>query len=83
MLTQAASEEPAPCMRHDGSRGAHWGPALWVQARLAEVLKLPANKQRISRDGVGIMRDEETLAFYNVGPETMLSLGVRERGRRK
>jgi splicing factor 3A subunit 1 len=62
----------------------HWDALLsWVQARLAEVLKLPANKQRISRDGVGVMRDEETLAFYNVGPETMLSLGVRERGRRK
>ena len=54
-----------------------------LKARLAEVLKLPANKQRISRDGVGVMRDEETLAFYNVGPETMLTLGVRERGRRK
>ena len=56
---------------------------LPVQARLADVLKLPANKQRISRDGLGVLRDENSLAFYNVGPETMLSLAVRERGGRK
>lgn len=54
-----------------------------IKARLADVLKLAANKQRISRDGVGVLRDENTLAFYNVGPETMLSLAVRERGGRK
>ena len=47
------------------------------------MLKLAANKQRISRDGVGVLRDENTLAFYNVGPETMLALAVRERGGRK
>jgi splicing factor 3A subunit 1 len=54
-----------------------------IKARLAEVIKLAANKQRMSRDGVGVMRDEESLAFYNVSPETMLSLAVRERGGRK
>ncbi len=54
-----------------------------IKARLAEVIKLAANKQRISRDGVGAMRDKESLAFYNVTPDTMLSLGVRERGGRK
>ena len=54
-----------------------------IKARLADVLKLPANKQRISRDGVGVLQDGESLAFYNIGPETMLSLAMRERGGRK
>ncbi|CAL5220560.1 g2597 [Coccomyxa viridis] len=54
-----------------------------IKARLAEVLQLPANKQRITRDGVGVLQDANSLAHYNVGPETMLSLAVRERGGRK
>lgn len=29
------------------------------------------------------MQDADSLAHYNVGPETMLSLAVRERGGRK
>lgn len=54
-----------------------------IKTRLAEVIKLAANKQRISRDGVGNLQDGESLAHYNVGPETMLTLAVRERGGRK
>jgi splicing factor 3A subunit 1 len=50
---------------------------------LCQVLNIPANKQKISRDNVGFMRDEFSLAFYNVGPDVQLLLGVKERGGRK
>ena len=32
---------------------------------------------------VGALQDANSLAHYNVGPETMLSLAVRERGGRR
>lgn len=54
-----------------------------LQDRLADVLGVPANKQRISREGLGFLRDELSLAHYNVTPEVQLQLGVKERGGRK
>ena len=51
--------------------------------RLAGVLALAANKQRLTRDGVGFMRDEFSLAFYNISPDVSLVLGTKERGGRK
>jgi splicing factor 3A subunit 1 len=47
------------------------------------VLELPANKQKLSRDHVGFLRDEFSLAHYNVGPDTVLTLGTKARGGRK
>ena len=53
------------------------------KSRLAGVLQLPINKQKLTRDGVGVMRDDNTLAHYNVSPDVQLVLDVRERGGRK
>ncbi len=47
---------------------------------LRQVLLLPANKMKISRDGVGVVKDHFSLAFYNVSPDVTLTLGTRERG---
>lgn len=53
------------------------------KARLTGVLELPVNKQKITREGVGVMKDDNTLAHYNVGPDVQLLLDVRERAGRK
>ena len=52
-----------------------------LKARLADVLSLPATKQQLSRTGVGFLRNELSLAHYNVSPTTQLSLSVRRRGK--
>lgn len=54
-----------------------------AQERLAEVLNVPANRQRISHEGLGFLHDELSLAHYNVSPDVQLQLGVKERGGRK
>lgn len=54
-----------------------------VKNRLADVLSLPANKQKLSRDGVGFLKDEFSLAHYNVSEDVTLILGIKERGGRK
>ncbi len=54
----------------------------FLQARLADVLGLAANKQKISREGVGVVRDGFSLAFYNVDPSVTLSLDIARRGGR-
>lgn len=51
--------------------------------RLADVLDVPASKQKLARDGVGFLKDEYSLAHYNVGPDVVLTLGTKERGGRK
>ena len=53
------------------------------KARLTGVLELPVNKQKITREGVGVMKDDNTLAHYNVSPDVQLLLDVRERAGRK
>jgi splicing factor 3A subunit 1 len=54
-----------------------------LKERLAGVTGLLANKQRLSRDGVGFVKDNFTLAFYNVGEDVVLTLSTKERGRKK
>lgn len=51
--------------------------------RLSSVLGVAANKIKLSRDGVGFLRDEPSLAHYNVAPNVVLSLGTKERTRGK
>jgi hypothetical protein len=36
--------------------------------------------QKLAREGAGFMRDELSLAHYNVSPEVVLTLGLKERG---
>lgn len=52
------------------------------KSRLAEVVGLAANRQKIERPGV-FMKDDMSLAHYNVSPDIQLQLGVKERGGRK
>ncbi len=54
-----------------------------LKARLAGVVGLAANRQKLSRDGVGVLRDENSLALYNVGPDVQLELGLKTRGGRR
>lgn len=54
-----------------------------LKERLAEVLELPANKQKLAREGVGFVKDDFSLAHYNVSPDIVLQLGTKERGGRK
>lgn len=54
-----------------------------LKSRLASVLELPANKQKLNREGVGFLRDELSLAHYNVAPDTVLTLSTKERSRKK
>lgn len=54
-----------------------------VKASVADVISLPANKQKLSRDGVGFLKDEFSLAHYNVSEDVCLVLGIKERGGRK
>eukprot|EP00210_Caulerpa_lentillifera_P001175 g1131.t1 len=54
-----------------------------VKASVADVINLPANKQKLSREGVGFLKDEFSLAHYNVSEEVCLILGIKERGGRK
>lgn len=53
-----------------------------LKEKLAEELDMPANKQKLSLAGVGVLNDTKTLAYYNV-PSTEIELGVKERGGRK
>ena len=54
-----------------------------LKARLAEVLGVPPNKQLLRREEVGFLRDELTLAYYNVLPEVQLQFSLKTRGGRK
>lgn len=54
-----------------------------LKARLSEALGLAPGKQQLSREHVGVMKNELTLAFYNVGDDVQLQLGLKERGGRK
>ena len=47
----------------------------------AGVLGLSVNKQRLSRDNVGFLKDEFSLAHYNVSPDVMLHLSTKDRGK--
>ena len=53
------------------------------KARLADVIGVAANKQKLAREGVGFLRDEFSLAYYNVSPDVVLALGTKTRGGRK
>ncbi len=50
------------------------------QSVASQELALPANRMKLSRDGVGVVKDHFSLAFYNVSPDVTLTLGTRERG---
>ena len=56
---------------------------LLLQERLGEVVGVAHNRLRLSTDALGFLRDELSLAHYNLSPDVQLQLGVKERGGRK
>lgn len=53
-----------------------------LKEKIAGEVQLPANKQKLS-GRAGFLKDNLTLAYYNVGPGETLTLALRERGGRK
>lgn len=53
-----------------------------LKEKIAAEVQLPANKQKIS-GRAGFLKDNLTLAYYNIGPGETLNLALRERGGRK
>lgn len=54
-----------------------------LKSRLEGVTGLAVNKQKLHRDGVGFLRDELSLAHYNISPDVTLVLGTKTRGGKK
>lgn len=54
-----------------------------LKSRLEGVTGVAVNKQKLNREGVGFLRDEMTLAHYNVSPDVVLVLGTKDRGGKK
>jgi len=44
---------------------------------------MPANKQKLHSEGLGFLKDNKTLAFYNALDGFTVELGTKERGGRK
>ena len=44
---------------------------------------MPQNKQKLKAPGISILKDGNSLAYYNIRPGTAVSLGMKERGGRK
>lgn len=53
-----------------------------LKEKIAGEVQLPANKQKISGKA-GFLKDNQTLAYYNITPGEALTLALRERGGRK
>ena len=53
-----------------------------LKEKIAGEIQLPANKQKLSGKA-GFLKDNLSLAYYNVGAGEPLSLSLRERGGRK
>lgn len=53
-----------------------------LKEKISGEIQLPANKQKLSGKA-GFLKDNLTLAYYNVGDRECLTLSLRERGGRK
>ncbi|KAJ9141247.1 hypothetical protein P3X46_031804 [Hevea brasiliensis] len=53
-----------------------------LKEKIAGEIQLPANKQKLSGKA-GFLKDNMSLAYYNIGAGEALSLSLRERGGRK
>ena len=53
-----------------------------LKEKISGEIQLPANKQKLSGKA-GFLKDNLTLAYYNVGDGESLTLSLRERGGRK
>ncbi len=53
-----------------------------LKTKLQDQVSLPANKQKLVVNGL-VLVNASSLAFYNIDPSVVVSLGVKERGGRK
>ena len=53
-----------------------------LKEKIAGEVQLPANKQKLS-GRAGFLKDNLSLAYYNIVPGETLALALRERGGRK
>ena len=53
-----------------------------LKDKIAADISLPANKQKLS-GRAGFLKDNLSLAYYNIGPGEILTLALRDRGGRK
>ncbi|KAI0990357.1 hypothetical protein GJ496_000106 [Pomphorhynchus laevis] len=53
-----------------------------IKAKLMDILGLPSSKQKLQLEGT-FLKDSNTLAYYNISPNAVLQLILKERGGRK
>ena len=53
-----------------------------VKARLAAAIGVAASKQKLSTPALGFLKESSTLAAYNFGTGTAMTMGLKERGGR-
>jgi splicing factor 3A subunit 1 len=56
---------------------------LDVKNKLAQLVGLAANKQKLVSVNGAFMKDADTLAYYNIHAGTTITMQVKERGGRK
>jgi len=54
-----------------------------LKQKLQEAISVPVNKQKLKVEDLPVLRDNFTLAYYNIGPSTEVQFGVKERGRKR
>lgn len=54
-----------------------------LKDKLQEETKIAANKQNLKVEGLGFLKDKDTLAQYNIESDTTIQLTMKERGGRK
>jgi len=57
-------------------------PVSVLKTKINEVIGLAPGKQKLSRDGL-FFKDQNTLAYYNIGDGSTVLLSLKERGGRK
>ncbi|XP_014252528.1 splicing factor 3A subunit 1 [Cimex lectularius] len=53
-----------------------------LKAKIQEAVGMPPSKQKLHCDGM-FYKDSNSLAYYNIGPNTVIQLQLKERGGRK
>eukprot|EP01113_Clastostelium_recurvatum_P015777 TRINITY_DN18875_c0_g2_i1.p1 TRINITY_DN18875_c0_g2~~TRINITY_DN18875_c0_g2_i1.p1 ORF type:complete len:234 (-),score=66.37 TRINITY_DN18875_c0_g2_i1:165-806(-) len=51
-----------------------------IKDKIKEQLGIPANKQKLRTAALANLRDEHSLAYYNMRPGTVLMLAIKQRG---
>ncbi|GAM22402.1 hypothetical protein SAMD00019534_055770 [Acytostelium subglobosum LB1] len=54
-----------------------------LKEKVKETIGIAPNKQKLKAPGLSILKDQNTIAYYNLKTGTTISLGLKERGGRK